>query len=266
MLDEGQSESLPGRSWSASGEYPMDKMDELRAALHGYGQVAVALSGGVDSTFLLNSALETLGPNCVLALTITSRVLPTRELEAAKATLASTEVRHILLEEDVANIPGFADNPPDRCYHCKRYLFIKVIAMAKEAGFTTILDGTNADDLHDYRPGLQALQELGVKSPLAELGFTKAEIRKQSRSMGIPGWDRPSLACLATRFPLGEAVTAQALARVDEAEEALRALGFSQVRVRCHGDLARIELLQDELGRLWEAALRTQWHAIGPPH
>lgn len=234
----------------------MDRMDELRTALHGYDRVAVALSGGVDSTFLLMAALVTLGPDRVFALTIASWALPSRELDAARETLARTETRHVLLEEDVAKIPGFADNPPDRCYQCKRYLFTKALDLAAEAGFTTVLDGTNADDLHDYRPGLRALEELGVKSPLADLGFTKAEIREQSRIMGIPGWDRPSLACLATRFPVGEAVTAEKLAQVDAAEEALRGLGFSQIRVRCHGDLARIELLQEEMRRLWEVDMR----------
>ena len=235
----------------------MDRMDELRRALRGYGRVAIALSGGVDSTFLLVAALETLPPDCVFALTIASRALPGRELDAARETLARTGARHVMLEEDVTNIPSFADNPPDRCYHCKRYLFTKVLALAMEADFTTVLDGTNADDLHDYRPGLRALQELGVKSPLAELGFTKTEIREQSCIMGIPGWGRPSLACLATRFPVGEAVTTEKLARVDAAEEALRALGFSQVRVRCHGDLARIELLMGEMKRLWNVDMQT---------
>lgn len=234
----------------------MDRMEQLRTVLRGYGRVVIALSGGVDSSFLLVAALEAIEPDQVLALTIASAALPKREYEAALELIARTGARHLLVREDVADIPGFDTNPPERCYVCKRYLFTKVLTLAYERGFTTVLDGTNADDLRDYRPGRRALEELGVKSPLAGLGFTKTEIRDQSRQMGIPGSDRPSLACLATRFPTGEALTAEKLARVDAAEEALRGLGFTQLRVRSHGDLARIELAHGDWDRLGSAELR----------
>lgn len=234
----------------------MDKLADLRAWLVRPGRVAVGYSGGVDSTFLLAVALQTLGPDAVLPVTLAFPAVPSRELQAARTFLAQSGARALWLEEDASRIPGFDTNPPDRCYLCKRHLFARVLEESRRRGFQRVMDGTNAEDLLDDRPGLRALRELGVESPLAELGFTKDEIREASRRLGIPGWDRPALACLATRFPSGQTITAEGLRRVDEAEEALRAFGFPQVRVRSHGDLARIEALPQELARLAEPVQR----------
>jgi uncharacterized protein len=163
---------------------------------------------------------------------------------------AKLGVRHQIVYSEELDIAGFAENPPDRCYHCKRELFLKLANIAKEERLPWIAEGSNVDDRGDYRPGRRALRELGVRSPLDEAGLTKAEVRELSRLLGLPTWDRPSLACLASRFPYGTKITREKLSQVDRAEEALRSMGIREVRVRHHGDVARVEVGAAELGRV----------------
>jgi len=217
------------------------KLERLRAQLREIGSAAVAFSSGVDSTFLLRVAHEELGEN-VVAVTARSHSFPKRELDEAAAFCAREGVRHEIIDSEELDIPGFAENPPDRCYHCKKALFGKLIAFAQANGLAAVLEGSNMDDDGDYRPGRRAIRELGIRSPLHDAGLTKAEIRVLSKRMGLPTADKPSFACLASRFPYGEEITVDRLARVERAEQFLLDLGFRQVRVRSHGDLARIEL------------------------
>ena len=228
-----------------------EKMDRLRAALRETGSAAVAFSSGVDSTFLLRVAHEELGDR-VVAVTARSRSFPKRELDEAEEFCRSEGVRHEIIDSDELDIPGFAENPPDRCYHCKRALFGKLVAFAQANGFNAVLEGSNKDDDGDYRPGRRAIKELGVRSPLNEVGLTKTEIRAMSRKMGLPTWSKPSFACLASRFPYGERITAAGLERVERAERWLldAGLGLSQLRVRSHGDVARIEVPPDDIQRI----------------
>ena len=218
------------------------KLKQLRERLRRIGSAVVAFSSGVDSTFLLHVAHEELGER-VVAATIRSHTFPKRELDEATAFCRAEGVRHEVIDSEELDIPGFAENPPDRCYHCKRELFSKLLAFARENGLAAVLEGSNIDDDGDYRPGRRAIQELGIVSPLHEVGLTKAEIRALSREMGLPTSDKPSFACLASRFPYGERITAAALERVEQAEQWLLDAGFglTQLRVRSHGDMARIE-------------------------
>ena len=227
------------------------KLERLRAALRKLGSAAVAFSSGVDSTFLLRVAHEELGEN-VVAVTARSHSFPKRELDEAAAFCAREGVRHEIIDSEELDIPGFAENPPDRCYHCKKAIFGKLVAFAQANGLAAVLEGSNMDDLGDYRPGLQAVRELGIRSPLREAGLTKAEIRELSRALGLPTWNKPSFACLASRFPYGEEITVERLARVERAEQYLLDLGFGQVRVRSHGDLARIELCAADIPKAIE--------------
>ena len=228
-----------------------EKLKRLRERVRGIGSAVVAFSSGVDSTFLLHVAHEELGER-VVAATIRSHTFPKRELDEAAAFCRAEGVRHVVIESEELDIPGFAENPPDRCYHCKRELFSKLLAFARENGLAAVLEGSNLDDDGDYRPGRRAIQELGIVSPLHEAGLTKAEIRALSREMGLPTSDKPSFACLASRFPYGERITAAALERVERAEQWLlgAGLGLRQLRVRSHGDLARIEVPPDAIPRL----------------
>jgi len=229
------------------------KVDALRKLLLEMGSALVAYSGGVDSTFLLKVALEVLGDK-VLAITAKSPIHPVSESAAAGELARRLGARHIFIETDELNDPQFASNPPERCYLCKRRLFARLKELAEEHGLREVLDGSNYDDLGEHRPGLKALRELGVRSPLAEASLTKAEIRALSHKMNLPTWDKPAQACLATRFPYGEQLTPEKLRRVEEAEDFLRSLGLGQLRVRSHGLLARIEVAQDEMPRLLEEA------------
>ncbi len=226
----------------------MRKLENLRQILNQFGSGVLAYSGGVDSTFLLKVAFEELGDKC-LAVTASSETYPKAELEAALAVVKSIGAPHLLIEtEELAN-EQFTDNPPERCYYCKSELFGKLLDIAREQNLAYIFDGANADDLNDYRPGMQAGRELGVRSPLQEAGLAKDEIRSISREMGLPTWDKPSFACLSSRFPYGNKITIEKLNQVDQAESFLRELGFRQLRVRHHQNIARLELPREEFGK-----------------
>ena len=227
------------------------KLERLRAQLREIGSAVVAFSSGVDSTFLLRVAHEELGEN-VVAVTARSHSFPKRELDEAAAFCAREGVRHEIIDSEELDIPGFVANPPDRCYHCKKALFGKLIAFAQANGLAAVLEGSNMDDDGDYRPGRRAIMELGVASPLHDAGLTKAEIRVLSKRMGLPTADKPSFACLASRFPYGERITAAGLERVERAEQWLMdaGLGLAQLRVRSHGDMARIEVPPADIPRL----------------
>ena len=227
------------------------KPERLRALLREIGSAAVAFSSGVDSTFLLRVAHEELGEN-VVAVTARSHSFPKRELDEAAAFCAREGVRHEIIDSEELDIPGFAENPPDRCYHCKKAIFGKLVAFAQANGLAAVLEGSNMDDDGDYRPGRRAIMELGVASPLHDAGLTKAEIRVLSKRMGLPTADKPSFACLASRFPYGERITAAGLERVERAEQWLMdaGLGLAQLRVRSHGDMARIEVPPADIPRL----------------
>ncbi len=227
------------------------KLKRLRAQLRETGSAAVAFSSGVDSTFLLRVAHEELGDR-VVAVTVRSHTFPRRELDEAAAFCRREGVRHEIIDSDELSVPGFAENPPDRCYHCKKAIFGKIIELALAKGFAAVLEGSNIDDDGDYRPGRRAIKELGVRSPLHDAGLTKSEIRELSRRMGLPTAEKPSFACLASRFPYGERITAEGLERVERAEEWLMnaGLGLSQLRVRSHGGIARIEVPPADIPRL----------------
>lgn len=229
-------------------------------AAAGTGGLVVAFSGGVDSTFLLASAAEVPGLR-LLAVSAASPAFPARELGEARAFCAAHGIAHEVVESPELEVPGYRDNPPDRCYLCKRGLFGELWAFARTRGYAVLADGTNVDDEGDYRPGMRALDELGVRSPLREAGLRKAHIRLLSREMGLPTWDKPSFACLSSRFAYGERITEERLTMVDAAEQFLLDLGLTQVRVRVHGaqaPVARIEVLPQEFDLLACAGVREQ--------
>ncbi|RKY02493.1 ATP-dependent sacrificial sulfur transferase LarE [Candidatus Poribacteria bacterium] len=233
-----------------------DKLERLRDIVRGLESVLVAFSGGVDSTFLLKVCLDVLGRENVLAVTAESELYPREEVEGARTLAESLGARWRLIRTDELCNEAFASNPPERCYYCKMELFSKLKEIAGEEGLKHVVDGSNADDVGDWRPGMRAAEELGIVSPLKEAGLGKEEIRKLSKEMGLPTWDKPSMACLASRFPYGHRITPEELRMVGEAERFIRGLGFKQVRVRHHGKLARIEVEPSGIERLASAGIR----------
>lgn len=217
------------------------KYDKLAEILRGYGSAVVAYSGGVDSTFLLAVACRVLGDR-VLAVTATSPTFAPGELERAVEVAGRIGARHAVIESNEMGDPRFTANRPDRCYHCKFIRLSGMLEVARREGFCRVLDGSNVDDLKDYRPGTRALEQLGVPSPLREAGLTKGEIRRLSQAMGLPTWNVPSSPCLATRIPYGSEITVEKLNMVARAEAFLRGLGFSRLRVRHYGSLASVEI------------------------
>ena len=234
-----------------------EKYYNLREYIRSLDSVAVAFSSGVDSTFLLRVAHDLLGTKAI-AVTARSCSFPERELKEAIDFTKANGIKHIIIDSEELNIQGFSENPINRCYLCKSELFTKIKEVARNEGLKEVIEGSNVDDMGDYRPGLEAIKELDVKSPLRKAGLTKDEIRLLSKELGLPTWEKQSFACLSSRFPYGESITPEKLKMVDQAEQLLLDLGFRQVRVRHHDTLARIEISEDEFVKIMDREIREQ--------
>lgn len=225
----------------------MEKYEGLRNYLNRFDSIAVAFSAGVDSTFLLKMCHELLGDKC-LAITAKSPGVPGVEIKEAEDYCKAEGIRHIIFDSEEYKIPEYVQNVDERCYYCKKYIFGRIKEIAADNGIDTVIEGTNKDDMQDYRPGFRAVQELGILSPLLAYGFTKNEIRNYSKMLNVPTFDKNSFSCLATRVPTGEKITPELLGRIEKAEEVLRSLGLKQYRVRVHGGvLVRIEVLPADI-------------------
>ncbi|MBE0429642.1 MAG: ATP-dependent sacrificial sulfur transferase LarE [Thermoleophilia bacterium] len=231
---------------------------EMIGFLRPLGSVAVGYSGGVDSSVVAAAAVQALGRKNVLAVTGNSGTLPARELQEAGLLAKKLGIPHAVISTAELDCDDFSQNRPDRCYFCKSELWRRVRALADERGLSSVVDGVNADDLRDHRPGIRAGDELGVLHPLAAVGAGKNEVRELARQLSLPNWDKPAQACLSSRFPYGERITPEGLRRVERAEELLRGLGFRELRVRSHGDVARIEVPQQTLSDLADGGCRRE--------
>ncbi|TET15320.1 MAG: ATP-dependent sacrificial sulfur transferase LarE [Actinobacteria bacterium] len=231
------------------------KINKLKKILKDMGSLIIAFSGGVDSSFLLKVAENVLGKN-VTAVTAKSLTYPRRELKDAKRIARSLNCRQIIIDSNELKIKEFRNNPKNRCYFCKKELFLKLISIKDKYKFNFVADGTNYDDLNTFRPGLKALKELGIRSPLAEAGLSKEEIRKYSKMLNLSTWDKPAFSCLSSRFPYGEEITESKLKKIGKAESFLHSLGFRQVRVRYHYPIARIEIEKEEIPKILQSNIR----------
>ena len=228
-----------GMSWT-------EKLEQLQALFQEIDQALIAYSGGVDSTLVAKIAYDVLGDRALAVTAVSASLLP-EELEDAKIQAATIGIAHKIVQTQEMDNPNYTSNPVNRCYFCKSELHDTLKPLALELGYPYVVDGVNADDLHDYRPGIQAAKERGARSPLAEIGVTKAEVRQISQQLGLPWWDKPAQPCLSSRFPYGEEITIAKLQRVGRAEIYLRNLGWQNFRVRSEGDTARIELSPDKI-------------------